>query len=139
MCHFLNKGISLILEGINIFLLVIYKIITSITAGIDDSYCDEKASEIIGGTTVAKALSFTEKADYKFFSTATNIHKRIKKISVIAKKPKPQLGGWLSQMMIFISIIALFASVFWLAYQIKIWQIFHLTDTFLASVQDVIS
>ena len=139
ICNFANKGISFILECINIFLVVIYKVITSITAGIDDSYCDEKASEIVGGKIVAKALSFTEKADYKLFSTATNIHKRIKKIAGIEKKLKPQIGGSLPKIMVFIAIISLFALVFWLAYQIKIWRIFHLTELFLDGVKDVIS
>ncbi len=135
ICFVASKSIAFVLEGINLALLLIYKIATSISAGIDDSYCDCIAAETVGGTSVAKALSFTEKADYKIFSTATNIHKRIKKVAGIAKKDKPTTTGSFQKTMVFLSIIALIAMVFWLAYQIKIWQIFHFKAIFLHKAQ----
>ena len=136
ICYFLNKGITVFLEGINIFLMIIYKIVTSITAGRDECYYDAKASEVIGGESVAKALSFTEKPDYKFFSTSTNIHKRIKKISGIEKKEKISFNGSFQKTTVFISIISLFCLLFFLAYEIKIWRIFHFEEYFLSTVQE---
>ena len=136
ICHFLNKSIGVFLEGINILLMIIFKVFTSITAGRDECYYDAKASEIVGGESVAKALSFTEKPDYKFFSTSTNIHKRIKKISGIKKKEKFSFDGSFQKTIVFISIVALFCLVIFLAYEIKIWRIFHFGQYFLNSIQE---
>ena len=134
VCHFLNKSIGAFLEGINIFLMIIFKIFTSMITGRDECYYDAKASEIVGGKSVAKALSFTEKPDYKLFSTSTNIHKRIKKISDITKKEKFSFDSSFQKTMVFISIIALFCFVIFLAYEIKIWRIFHFGQHVLNSV-----
>ena len=139
ICHTANKSIVAFLEVINVSLMIVYKVFTSIAAGRDECYYDAAASEIVGGASVAKALSFTEKPDDKFFSTSTNIHKRIKKIAGIEKKEKFSFDGSFQKTILFISIIALICLLFFLAYQIKIWRIFHFGEYFLSSVQENIN
>ena len=123
--RFFSKNIMLFLEVVNFFLTMACKIFTNITIGSNEYYYDAKTSEIVGGESVAKALYFTVKPDHKFFSTSTNIYKRIKKISAIQKKEKIFLNGLIQKAMEFLSVMVLFCLIILFAYQIKIWRIFY--------------
>jgi len=124
ICYFFNKIIELLFDGVNFVLLLIYRFFTIILTSKDEKYYDTKAAEALGGEIVAKALSFTQKADYKIFSTSANIHKRIKKVAKIVKKEHFTISDSMQKGTVSFMIIMLFVSFAFFAYEVKIWKVY---------------
>ena len=126
----LNICVEKTLLFINSFLMIVYSVVMKILHRNSKIKLDTKAAEIVGGESVALALSLTQKPDFKIFSTKRNINKRIKAVKNVMKSDK-EIKLKTVHRRIVGTIIILFVCLGYLGYDIKIWRIVELMVDFV--------